>query len=1164
MIKKNLWGGVWLPVAALAIVCVCLAAVSGCGGSRREAAVPAVRTRVVSTLDLKSAPPVELADSDNKPAVIVPDPASPQIVLLQPSGADSSATVCGRITGLTGSAVGYRLLWVDGFDRVMADWPVETLGGGKKIEKKASAEAPVAESISFALKQPACCLGTAQRLMLVKMDEARLSSRQKDGANTNVPQDGADANVPPYKVEAQATFLLPQAQLWRDYSLLLEGGAGITDPAFWKVLPELGISGGGVAAQESGGRWILHGMPFYSEALPDEGHPFRLGKRDELLKAYAKSRDAKGCLRQPPLFDEAALASGKLNIQKSVLSKQGLLPQAWSIGESLSLTHENAPFEYDMSPETLAIFRNWLQDKYSKLYTLNETWGTHYLNWEQVRPISTDETKATLNPRYALALAQLNPSFGPKPATETIGAAATPPPVKTPGVEKTLPKGLVPVPVPGTEKPAPAAEKSAPKGLVPAPGAEKSAPTATGGVTPATPPVVPPAKIEERDGLSGFVLAADEAVQPGKENFAAWCDWREFNNFAFSRVLREYRSYLNELGGPAQVGLLDAQPPLPWGGWDWWQLARTLDWAEEHDSVLARELLNSMGRSASRTRAPGLSDVSGARLLSRVNAANNGDIYRVWDRWLRGDYGCILPKPESWLKAPEYQPAAEVQPLLADLQAFTQGLTLLRETASRASDPVAIYYSPRSMELHWLLDSEADGAFWLKRTGAEEAKRSSALLDMNAWHVLLEDLGLSPRFISSQQAVAGELSSQKIKVLILPKVLSISDAEARALREFAKNGGIVIADGACGTFDGTGSRVLVVGKLAGDPRPVGVLDRDFGIARKDLKVLECGGAYSGGTREACVRMKDASTGQATGPEGADLKVLEPGISTLGAWNAGEAAMGAPALISKRAGAGRFMYLNLAMQDYPALRLSADAAGFEFHDLTAKDYEQKFGQPTGGEALRLVIGDILAEALGESALRVRKEDGTAPRGLRRVRYALGERCSLYALMPLASETAGGLQSPLKEKLPLWVGEARVRHWYDVRAGKYLGVGQMVQAEVEPLRATMLAALPYSVDRLSVKVRRTDQRGKFKLNAVVVAKGGSPGKHIFHVEVYAPSGERLPHYAKNVIAEDGQWNYELALGLNEPLGTYRMVLRDVVSGVTAEASLLKDYVEYSGVR
>ncbi|MCY3021117.1 MAG: hypothetical protein NTW87_19050 [Planctomycetota bacterium] len=420
----------------------------------------------------------------------------------------------------------------------------------------------------------------------------------------------------------------------------------------------------------------------------------------------------------------------------------------------------------------------------------------------------------------------------------------------------------------------------------------------------------------------------------------------------------------------------------------------------------------------------------------------------------------------------------------------------------------------------------------------------------------------------------GQAQSLHVKVLILPKVLSLSDEEAEALRRFARTGGVVIADGACGTFDGHGKRRkgdFYLGTGAKDDAcAVGALDRDFGIARTGLGVLECNGAFHGGV-ETRVRLKtpggpsEADGGGAeTGPESSDLRVLEPSVVANGGRSHGASRAGAAALLSKARGKGRFVYLNLSMQDYAQRRADKDAGDFQYRGMSPEEYTKTYGRPTGGEALRLVISDMLGEVLPENPLRLRAVDGTPMRGIRRARFGLGQGCQFFGLLPVGTqegpgEPAGGLS--ITAKTDAWVGLEQEQHWYDVREGTYLGAAKMVRVALEPHRATLLAALPYKVERLSIKVRRSDPRGAFKVNVGVVADADEVGLHVFHVEIRDPAGKPIPCYARNIIAERGRWNSQVLLGLNEPAGMYGLVVRDVVTGKTVEGDLRKDAAEYT---
>ena len=647
-----------------------------------------------------------------------------------------------------------------------------------------------------------------------------------------------------------------------------------------------------------------------------------------------------------------------------------------------------------------------------------------------------------------------------------------------------------------------------------------------------------------------FTLEPGELRTPGGENFAAWCDARSFDDFTFARLLREYRSRLHAIEPGALCGIGSAQAPSAWGGWDWFQVARSVDWLEANAPSYAASL--------SRSFNPEL------KLISRTTAQTPGDIYALWSRWLSGDSGCVIVAPEAPAHVPEK--SRPLSKATADLEELTSGLTLLRNQGKIREDAIALWYSPRSIQLHWLLDSEGDGANWRQRNAETDLRQSSAHLQFQAWTLLLEDLGYSPRFIHPQQALSGALDVRTLRVLVLPKVLSLSDAEARAIRNFANSGGLVIADGACGTFDGVGRRRM----LLREEHPAGALDADFGIARGDLIVQERNGTFSGDAEASRVVLRDRVSGQPFGPESNELRVMEPGITLMGAQSHArakgvEGKRGAAALATRRSGLGRFVYLNLSLQDYPVLRALPSDETFQYHGLTRDEYTKKYGQASGGEALRLIVSDMLAESLGENPLKVRNEAGVPLRGIRRTTFDLGNGAELIGLLPRASVSTGtNLEisgQAFTDPVSAWAGTGMPRHWYDQHTGTYLGHVPMARVTLEPHRATMLSALPYAVEKLIVKARRLDERGIFKLSAAIQASGGEATTHVFHVEVASPSGKPLPHLARNVVAPKGQWSGTIVLGLNEEPGAYKATIRDVLTGRRTEAELLKEASEYS---
>ncbi len=532
----------------------------------------------------------------------------------------------------------------------------------------------------------------------------------------------------------------------------------------------------------------------------------------------------------------------------------------------------------------------------------------------------------------------------------------------------------------------------------------------------------PDNKLERRGEDPVFTLAPKEIHTPASENVSAWADFRAFNDFAFARVLREFRKIAGDTVPTSQCGIVNAQPPSAWGGWDYQNLSSSLDWIEEHGSVAAREILRGM--------APKM------RCVTASGGQDAAAVHRLWDRWLRGDNGCLLPPA-----------ASQIAPPLDDIQTLARGVTLLRNQARAHADPIAIYYSPRSVYLHWIMDSEADGSAWLFRDGRAEAVRGSMDMQYKSWLLLLEDLGYAPTFIHPENVAAGDLHFPETRVVILPKVLALSKNEANGLRDFVKAGGCVIADGECGTFDGLGKRR---GPLSGDSKTGGTLDVDFGIARKDFIANELDGRFKGDPTMSRLTMR-GKDGKPLGPEAPELRILETGISASGSTPHAATSTGAKAMFSKASGSGHYFYLNICLQDYVRLRAERTAPGFKYNGMTEQAYAEKFGPPTGGEALRLVVSDILDEFVGENPLSVRWESGALARNLKRVQFDLGAGAAFFAILPLAEAAGDELKpdlkgAPIAETATATVSDGGVSHfWYDIRHGEFLGHGRNRKSE-----------------------------------------------------------------------------------------------------------------------
>lgn len=128
--------------------------------------------------------------------------------------------------------------------------------------------------------------------------------------------------------------------------------------------------------------------------------------------------------------------------------------------------------------------------------------------------------------------------------------------------------------------------------------------------------------------------------------------------------------------------------------------------------------------------------------------------------------------------------------------------------------------------------------------------------------------------------------------------------------------------------------------------------------------------------------------------------------------------------------------------------------------------------------------------------------------------------------------------------------QVRHVYDVRAGRYMGRVDRFKSTLASAEAKVFALLPYQIGALSMSAPRTARRGqKVEVQVKLAGLDGEPLPHVVHLEVTTPQGQRHPLYSQNVLTEEDTARLVLPLAYNDPPGSWWLVAREVVSGITA---------------
>ena len=285
-------------------------------------------------------------------------------------------------------------------------------------------------------------------------------------------------------------------------------------------------------------------------------------------------------------------------------------------------------------------------------------------------------------------------------------------------------------------------------------------------------------------------MLTDAALRRDDDNFSAWSDFKEWMDEAFARAVRAGTEAVHAADPSALAGLEGVQPP-GWGGYDYTRLAGAVDVMESANGGNSIEIARGFN--------PAL------LVLTTSFGQGPAEARNIWRQLLLGSRGLVV-WDEGGVAGADGTPGPRGI-FLASLLRELRGAAAQLIAAVPVVDPVAILVSPPSFRVHWLLDRRADGVAWEARDSAAEYDSGTAdRRSLPRAVALLTGLGLRPRFVSPVGLARGELRTAGVRLLLLPQSIALSDAEMAAIGDFAAAGGLVLADGPAGRFDGHGRR----------------------------------------------------------------------------------------------------------------------------------------------------------------------------------------------------------------------------------------------------------------------------------------------------------------------------------------------------------------------
>jgi hypothetical protein len=218
-----------------------------------------------------------------------------------------------------------------------------------------------------------------------------------------VPRAGSEGR----EGDATLSFIArPADDGWSDYRIITWQSH---EPQQDRMLNQLGVNGAMVEARKSGSpldssaiasplrndwRWYVENIAtdFYSPYhrwFADHPVNWRFLKTKELHRRDPADRTA--FMRDPSLSDPAWLAKIRARLAATVRAYAPYRPLYYSLADEPGIADLAAVWDFDLSPDSLAGFREWLKDQYGSVAALNRQWGADFTGWQQVEPRLTSD-----------------------------------------------------------------------------------------------------------------------------------------------------------------------------------------------------------------------------------------------------------------------------------------------------------------------------------------------------------------------------------------------------------------------------------------------------------------------------------------------------------------------------------------------------------------------------------------------------------------------------------------------------------------------------------------------------------------------------------------------------------------------------------------------------
>lgn len=549
---------------------------------------------------------------------------------------------------------------------------------------------------------------------------------------------------------------------------------------------------------------------------------------------------------------------------------------------------------------------------------------------------------------------------------------------------------------------------------------------------------------------------------PDQNRMGRWLDHKMFMSWTFAhKWCGSVISALKEAVPGTKAGLSGTQNPGY--GYDWVQMMPHFEFLAYYSGI-QRTLVHSFSP-------PGFKggQWSGGYTPAHIRYEQYNHT-TLWDNLFRG--AGLIPNWHGSAMLGDLTPSESLCVYSETLKEIKRGAGKLVLSA-KESPEVAVLYSHASF-------FAAVGTI-----GSNEWQQTQ-----NSWNALLSDLKIPFRFLAYNDLAQNGVPAN-YKVVILPAVLSLSDQESTALRQFVERGGTLLADFAPGRFNQHGTR---------GENPI--LSRLFPTSSTAIAPL---------ARELTIN------------------------GVTGKFRLAEAEV--PVFSEKKLGSGRAILANLMPGGYQNINLGGGG---------------EVAMVASGAAqfclnLRRIFSSLLQECGVTPLCRITTLNGELYPCMTILRqdgpnYVFGLLQTNYQGTKFDFDKF----TEVKVELPC------SGYIYSVREGKYIGQGNSFTCNVVDGWSQLYSIMPTQPTELQLELPSSLPRGAMLSGEYVLNHGTGP--LVFHLELLDPKAKPVRLFSRNMRSSDNCGSFSGQIAWNAEPGAWTVQIINVNTGLKAEKTFI----------